>query len=91
MSWSITIPERANESILREAAIAEISMAPDAPDAVDNMAAPQRVLEQVKLAKHVARAMVVACDYEHIRIYLNGHVNADGIGDNWGVSVHRVK
>ena len=90
MSWSIVIPN-GTETMSRVEAIRRIEDAPDEPQDIEQMANPDEVRRQVRLAKKIAIQAVSHSNYfGGIRLYLNGHANPDAKGDSVSVTILRV-
>ncbi len=75
----------------RVEAIRRIKDAPDEPPYIEQMANPDEVRRQVRMAKKMAIQAVSHSDYFcGIRVYLNGHANPDAKGDSVSVTISRL-
>jgi hypothetical protein len=90
MSWSIVIPSGTGAMSGREA-IPRVEAAPSEPAGIEQMANPDEVRRQVRMAKKMAIQAVSHSDYfGGIRVYLNGHANPDAKGDSVSVTISRL-
>lgn len=90
MSWSIALPQGDGGSLLYEEVGDAIDKAPNAPNLVEQMTNPDVVRTQVKACKSIAKTAALASGYKRMRVYLNGHTNSDGNGDNISVTIYNV-